>query len=89
MEWVYATYQGIDHSVLDLDGAQTIAHNIRSKEDAILMAAAPRMAEALKTIQAIGVLSVETGAYMAPVHARLLGQIRAKATIALQELDDD
>lgn len=89
MDWVYATYQGIDHSVLDLDGDQTIAHNVRSKEDATLMAAAPAMAEALRRVQAIAGGRDNDPVYLAPAHRRLLGMIEATAEKGLLGIDDD
>jgi hypothetical protein len=89
MEWVYALHHMVDHAVVDLDGAQVIAHNIRSKEEATLMAAAPRMAEALRQIQANASGFKETQIYMDPSHRRLFGLIEERAQAALQEIDDD
>ena len=88
MEWVYALHHRIDHAVVDLDGAQVIAHNIRSKEDATLMAEAPRMAEALRAIRANASSFRGTQIHLDPAHRRLFGMIEERAQAALKGLDD-
>ena len=50
-DWVNAVHHGLHHVVIDLDGDEMIAYDVRNERDARLMAAAPDLLAALEAVE--------------------------------------